>query len=106
MGLGRKVHREQLESGLPDDLAQEFHALSQWAYTLPKRFGERVTLRLVDVASIEGFFKSLIHRVGRYPAFVVDGKRYVGSDFAQVEVLIAESLARRGERPERTGRSQ
>jgi len=100
MGLGRKVHREQLESGLPDDLAQEFHTLSRWAHTLPERFGQQVTLRLVDVASLEGFVKSLIHRVGRYPAFVVDGKRYVGSDFTRVDALIAESLARRGERLE------
>ena len=95
MGLGQKVHREQLDSGLPDDLAQEFHSLSEWAHTLPEQFGQRVTLRLVDVASIEGFFKSLIHRVGRYPAFVVDGKRYVGSDFTRVNALIAESLTAR-----------
>ncbi len=95
MGLGRKVHREQLEAGLPDDLAQEFHRLSDWSHTLPERFGQSVALRLVDVASLEGFFKSLIHRVGRYPAFVVDGKRYMGSDFSRVDALIAESLATR-----------
>ncbi len=93
MGLGRKVHREQLEAGLPDDLAREFHNLSEWAHTLPERFGQRVTLRLVDVASIEGFFKSLKHRVGRYPAFIVEGKRYVGSDFTRVDALIADRLA-------------
>ncbi len=99
MGLGRKIHREQLDSGLPDDLAREFHSLSEWAQTLPEQFGQNVTLRLVDVASIEGFFKSLIHRVGRYPAFVVDGKRYVGSEFARVNALIAERLTNREPRP-------
>ena len=91
-GLGQKVHREQLEAGLPDDLAAAFHALSQWARGLPERYGPRVTLRLVDVASIEGFFKSLFHRVHRYPAFIVNGRRYVGSDFSRVDALIAEGL--------------
>ncbi len=92
-GLGQKVHREQLDRGLPDDLAAEFHALSEWARGLPQRYGSRVTVRLVDAASIEGFFKSLFRRFHRYPAFVVDGRTYVGSDFSNVDTLIAESLA-------------
>lgn len=95
MGLGRKIHREQLDAGLPDDLAQEFHGLSRWAHTLLDRYGQDVRLRLVDAVSIEGFFKSMIHRMGRYPAFIVDGQRYVGSDLARVEALIAERLAAR-----------
>jgi len=92
-GVGRKIHREQLDSGLPADLAAEFHSLSAWAQGLPQRYGSRVTVRLVDAASIEGFFKSLFRRFSRYPAFVVSGTRYVGSDFSRVDRLIAESLA-------------
>jgi hypothetical protein len=91
-GLGQKVHREQLDAGLPDDLAAEFHSLSQWAQGLPRRYGARVTMRLVDAASIEGFFKSLVHGLNRFPAFLVDGRKYVGTDFARVDALIAESL--------------
>lgn len=89
------MHRDQLESGLPDDLAAEFHVLSQWAAGLPERFGSRVTVRVVDAASIEGFFKSLFSRLSRYPAFVVDGRKYVGSDFSRVDALISQSLATR-----------
>ncbi|MBI4589744.1 MAG: hypothetical protein HY725_12980 [Candidatus Rokubacteria bacterium] len=92
-GVGRKIHREQLDSGLPKELAAEFHALSEWAQGLPHRYGSRVTVRLVDAASIEGFFKSLFRRLHRYPAFVVEGTKYVGSDFSKVDRLIAESLA-------------
>lgn len=92
-GLGRKVHQEQLESGLPEDLAAEFHSLSQWAGGLAQRYGSRVSVRLVDAASIEGFFKSLFRRVNRYPAFLVEGRKYVGSDFSRVDHLISESLA-------------
>lgn len=91
-GLGQKVHREQLETGLPDDLAAEFHSLSSWASGLPQRYGPRVAVRLVDAASIEGFFKSLFHRLNRYPAFIVSGRKYVGSEFARVDNLIAEGL--------------
>jgi len=93
MGLGRKMHQEQLDAGLPEDLYAEFHTPSEWARTLPEKFGGRASLRLIDVLSIEGFFKSLARRPRRYPAFSVDGRRYVGSDFASVDALIAERLA-------------
>ena len=92
-GLGQKVHREQLDAGLPDDLAAEFRSLSQWAHGLSHRYGSRVTVRLVDAASIEGFFKSLVRRLHRYPAFIVEGRKYVGNDFVQVDALISASLA-------------
>jgi hypothetical protein len=94
-GLGQKVHREQLDSGLPDDLAAQFKALSAWARGLPERYGARVTVRLVDAASVEGFFRSLFRGLRRYPAFVVDGRTYIGNDFSRVDTLIAESLAAR-----------
>lgn len=91
-GLGQKVHREQLATGLPDDLAAEFQSLSQWAHGLPERYGSRVTIRLVDAASIEGFFKSLVRGLNRYPAFIVEGRKYVGNEFVKVDALISEIL--------------
>jgi hypothetical protein len=96
MGLRQKVQRELLESGLPEDLKQEFHALSEWAGTLPGRFGDRVRVRLIDAVSLEGFVRSLLGRFWRYPAFSVAGRRYVGSDFSRVDDLIASQLARGG----------
>ena len=92
------MHREQLEAGLPDDLAAEFHSLSEWARGLRERFGSRVTIRLVDAVSIEGFFRSLFSRVHRYPAFVVDGRKYIGSDFSRVDTLISECVTARAAR--------
>jgi hypothetical protein len=93
MGLRQKVQREMADTGLPDDLKQEFHQLSEWAHTLPAKFGDRIRVRLIDAASIEGFFKSLVRRFGRYPAFTVGGQRYVGSDFSRVDALISRQLA-------------
>jgi hypothetical protein len=87
------VHREQIQSALPDDLAEEWHALSEWVLGLAQRYESRVTVKLVDVASMQGFFKSLFRRLRRYPAFIVNGRKYVGSDFSRVDRLIAESLA-------------
>ena len=98
MGIRQKVQREMVETGLPSDLKQEFHDLSQWAHTLPAKFGGRVALRLIDAVSIEGFFKALVRRFPRYPAFSVEGRRYVGSDFARVDGLISESLTTGGTR--------
>lgn len=95
IGLRQKVQREIIETGLPAHLQSDFHALLQWAQTLSTKFGNRVTVRLIDAASIEGFFKSLIRWFRRYPAFTVNGERYVGSDFTQVDALIAKSLAAR-----------
>ena len=81
-----------MSSGLPEDLKAEFHQLSEWAHTLPEKFGGSVNVRLVDAVSIEGFFKSLIRRFWRYPAFAVEGQRYVGSDFTRVDALISQAL--------------
>lgn|SRR5574341_331086 len=95
MGLRQKVQRELMASALPEDLQAEFHQLSEWAHTLPGKFEDRVHVRLIDAASIEGFFKSLFRRLWRYPAFVVEGERYVGSDFSKVDVLISRVLRRK-----------
>ena len=97
MGLRQKVQREMADTGLPDDLKRDFHALSEWAHTLPEKFGGQVRLRVVDGASIEGFVRSLVHRVWRYPAFAVAGERYVGSDFSRVDKLIERGLSQRHE---------
>ena len=96
MGLRSKVQRELLESGLPEDLKHEFHALSEWAGTLPGKFGDRVRVRLIDALSVEGFAKSVLRRIWRYPAFSVQGQRYVGSDFSRVDDLISTQLGKGG----------
>jgi len=97
MGLRQKVQRDLMDSALPDDLKAEFHELSEWASTLPSKFADSVSVRLIDVTSLEGFFRSLVRHFRRYPAFVVEGQRYVGSDFSQVDALIARALRRRHE---------
>ena len=93
MGLRQKVQREMADGGLPDDFQREFHELSEWAHALPAKFAGRVALHVIDAVTLEGFVKSLVRRFWRYPAFSVEGRRYVGSDFSRVDALIAERLA-------------
>jgi hypothetical protein len=89
MGIGEHIRREEAAQALPDDLRASYAEVSAWLHDLAHRFGDRVRVRLVDVASIEGFFKSVVHRTRRYPAVVVDGPdRYVGTDLDQARRVI------------------
>jgi len=63
-------------------------------HRLLERHGDRVRVRVVDAVSIEGFLASLRHRVGRYPAVIVDGvERRTGADFASLDELIERRIA-------------
>lgn len=94
LGLGERLRREAAAAALPDDLARDFQALSDWSRDLIARFGARVHLRVVDAASVEGFLISLRYRVFRYPAVVVDGRdTFSGSDLAAVSRAVEQRLA-------------
>jgi hypothetical protein len=85
MGVGERIHREQAAESLPEELRHEFDALSLWAHGLIERYGQRIRLRVVDAASVEGFWKSLRYGVRRYPAVVVDGtEKHIGTDLESV----------------------
>ena len=89
MGIGERIRREEAAQALPDDLRNEYAQVSGWLHDLVHRFGSRIRVRLVDVASIEGFVKSLRYGARRYPAVVVDGpERYVGTDLREAGSVI------------------
>jgi hypothetical protein len=80
MGVSNRPHEEQLESSLPEELTREYRALSDWVQALITAHGESVQIRVIDAASIEGFYASLKYRVRRYPAVIVNRKaRFQGS---------------------------
>jgi hypothetical protein len=94
VGLGERVRRDMAAASLPDDLTRDFQALSDWIHGLFDRFGPRLRVRVVDAASIEGFAKSLRHRVSRYPVVIVDGHATQdGGDLRALEPLIQARLA-------------
>ena len=79
-GAAKNIHAEQLASSLPEDLKQEYQQLSDWVREMVAAFGERITFRVIDAASLEGWWKSLRYRVRKYPAVIVDGEeKIIGS---------------------------
>jgi hypothetical protein len=93
MGIGERLRREEAAAALPEDLARDFQAWSDWIHRLLERHGPRIRVKVVDAASIEGVVESLRHRVGRYPAVIVDGtEKRSGSDFEALDRVIEERL--------------
>ena len=95
-GFSDAVRREEARSSLPPDLREEFQRLSTWVHSLWMRYGQRIRVRVVDAASLEGVWKSFLYRVRQYPAIVVDRKEvHVGADFDALEPVIERSVAAR-----------
>jgi hypothetical protein len=97
MGKSNRVHEEQLESSLPEDLIKEYETVSNWVKEMFRVHCDAVVLKVIDAASIEGFYKSLKYNVRHYPAVVVNHKsRFVGSQrLASASEEIAQQLASR-----------
>jgi hypothetical protein len=80
MGASNRRQEEQLQSSLPPELIREYEAISAWVKGLFNQHCDEVVVRVIDAASIEGFYKSLRHNLHRYPAVIIDGKaRFSGS---------------------------
>lgn len=75
MGLGPGLRRDEARTSLPDDLLDDFHLLLQEVDRLKERHGDHIEIRLIDAASLAGFWLSLRHRLRRYPAVLIDGDR-------------------------------
>jgi hypothetical protein len=93
-GLGPAVHTEQVEAGLPDDLARDYAAVGDWVKQIFARHGDRLVVKVVDAASLEGVAKSLRYGMRRFPAVIVAGKhKFAGTHFAPVDEVIDRRLA-------------
>ncbi len=93
VGFGQQIHHEQLAHALPEDLTHDYQAISDWVRALVDHYCGQVVIKVIDAASLEGFWKSLRYRVRRYPAVIVEGKeKHVGTEFAAVERIIDRYL--------------
>jgi hypothetical protein len=72
MGKSNRVQQEQLESSLPEDLAREYQAVSDWVREIFSTYGDRLIVKVIDAASVEGVFKSLRYKTRRFPAVIVE----------------------------------
>jgi hypothetical protein len=81
MGADNRIHEEQMESSLPQELLQEYSKVSDWVQEMFRLHCDQIVLKVIDAASIEGVFKSLKYKARRYPAIIVNRKaRFLGSD--------------------------
>ncbi len=93
LDFGQKLHAEQRSAPLPADLQAEYSAISHWAQAAFQRYGERLTIKVIDAVSIEGFFKSLRHRTRHFPVFIVNGtERINGFVLAELDRALARHL--------------
>jgi hypothetical protein len=92
--IGERIRREQAAGSLPDDLRTEFVAVADWVHGLLDRYGRRIDVRVIDAASIQGFWRSLRSGTRTYPAVVVEREEtYVGDDLSLAEAELERRLA-------------
>jgi hypothetical protein len=96
MGATNRIHEEQMESSLPEDLIKEYQTVSDWVREMFRVHCDAILLKVIDAASIEGFYKSLKYNARRYPAVIVNRKaRFLGSQMlSAASEEIAHQLAR------------
>ena len=77
----------------PPEILEESERLSLWIKELKNLYRHRLSIKLIDVKSIAGIYKSLRHRIRKYPTFIIDGKKtYSGWDKNQLEDLLDQGL--------------
>jgi hypothetical protein len=87
-GLDKTIHQKELEE-YPPDLKEEYLKLSDWIRELTRLYKHRLLIKLIDVQSPFGIYKSLRYRIRTYPTFIVEGKEtYAGWDKNQLESLL------------------
>jgi len=87
-GFDQKVHQKDMDE-YPADLKEEYTKLSDWIRELNGLYKHRLSIKLIDVQSPLGIYKSLRYRIRTYPTFIVEGKEtYAGWDKSQLESLL------------------
>ncbi len=87
-GLNQKVYQKEVDE-YPPEFIQESKELSNWIEELKKLYKHRLSVRLIDTKSWMGVYKSLRHRIRKYPTFIVEGKEtYTGWDKNKLETIL------------------
>src|SRR4030042_519859 len=77
----------------PPDLKEEYAKLCEWMKELTRLYKHRLFIKLIDVQSFVGIYKSLRHGIRRYPTFIIEGKEvYTGWDKNQLEGLLDKKI--------------
>ena len=66
--------RYQDMADYPAELQEELAKLGDWLSELCRLYRHRISIRLIDAKSPFGIYKSLLHRIRRYPTFIIEKK--------------------------------
>jgi hypothetical protein len=95
-GLGQEANKGDIDE-YPAELKEESLRLSDRLGELKQLYKHRIDIRLTDAQSPRGIYKSLIHRLRQYPAFIIGEKDvYIGWDRERIEDLIDKYLKANG----------
>ncbi len=87
-GLDQKFHQKEMNE-YPSDLKEEYVKLSDWIRELRRLYKHRLLIKLIDIQSPLGIYKSLRHRIRTCPTFIIEGKEtYAGWDKNHLEGLL------------------
>jgi len=93
-GLGKEVNKGDIEE-YPADLKDDVLKLSDRLGELKQLYKHRVSIRLTHALSPRGIYKSLIHRLHKYPAFIIERRDvYIGWDREKIEELVDKYLSK------------
>jgi len=92
--VGLKKKRDERDiNEYPEDLKEEYLFLSNWIRELAQKYREKILIKVIDVQSLLGFYKSLRYGARQYPTFIVNKKgKYTGNDKARLDALLQEYL--------------
>jgi hypothetical protein len=91
-GLGELHHQSEI-SEYPPDLKEEYLRLSNWIRELSRRYKGRLVIKVIDVQSVLGIYKSIRYRIRKYPTFIVAGNEvYTGWDKDTLAALLEKHL--------------
>jgi len=91
-GLGGSRHEREIND-YPPDLKEEYLRLSDWIRELSRRYKGRLVIKVIDVQSVLGIYKSIRYRIRKYPTFIVAGDEiYTGWDKDALAALLERRL--------------
>lgn len=103
-GLNQSLHQNEMDQ-YPLDLKEEELKLSDWIRELRRLYKHRLLIKLIDICSPAGIYKSIRHRIRTYPAFIIEGKEtYAGWDRSRLEALL-DRYIQASARPLQKGRA-
>jgi hypothetical protein len=90
--FAKKYHQKDMNE-YPADVVEEYLRLLDWLRELRHLYQHRLLIRVVDVQSPLGIYKSLRHWIRTYPTFIIDRKEtYTGWNKDRLEHLLDKHI--------------